>query len=210
MYCANCGEELPKGANFCPQCGTRQSRQTSNRQSDVFSFIRKYQWHVTLYVLWVIVHFNFFLFSEKYFEECFYPFDNQLINVVDGCGNFSFNVDAYDISEFFFYTILFPIIVWILVKCFLQLFQNKKTALICIFWTIMNIVLFCVSYNRDYLVRYVYGEYMYYISYNVTILLCCIVLAPAIIGGVMLLIKNSSFYKEKEIKTIKNQLRAYN
>ena len=195
---------MPKESNFCPKCGAKQNGEKTNSQSEVISFIRKHRRYVIPYMLWVIVHFSLFLFSGKYDREGFYPYNYQLSSVLEGHGSFSLfeNVDVYDMSELFFYTILFPIIFYGVMKCILQLFRNKKVAFVYVIWIGLNVVFFYISFDTGYLYRYKLCErygYEYWnwaISYNAIKFLCCVVLAPAIIGGALLIIRNLPFYKE--------------
>lgn len=88
------------------------------------------------YVLWFILHLSLFIFSAgetkytynyrgrtinnpHYHYNDFYPFDRNLTNVFIDFPHVGFSLsNSYDFSELFFYTVLFPIIIFVTVKIF--------------------------------------------------------------------------------------------
>lgn len=130
MYCRYCGKEIPEKAVFCPNCGKKQSEDSSNREYSRPSFMRKYKTFLFFYVVWCLIHIGLFIFSPsgKTYESYsyyggwithqkideFYPFDTSLTNFIlgkrfwlDPLGN----LKVYDFSELFFYIILFPFLI---------------------------------------------------------------------------------------------------
>ena len=152
MYCRYCGKELPKDSNFCPNCGANQKENAAKRYSKMKKFFSNHKILMCFYLVWCLIHIGLFLFSTpkgyKYvlsfdFEKGedvgsrvdfdlsngFYPFNVSLSNVFQGTKHtFSLlkNVDVYDSTELFFYTILIPVIILEIVCCFPFLFSFFK------------------------------------------------------------------------------------
>lgn len=114
MYCRNCGKELSNVSNFCPECGTKQNDFPENK-IHVPKFIKEHQKLSYVYVAWFILHLSLFIFSEKT-ANYFYPFGCELKDVFVNFPYVDFSLlkysDSYDFSELFFYTILFPIMIF--------------------------------------------------------------------------------------------------
>lgn len=143
MYCRNCGKELPDNSNFCPECGTKQNVIPDNKIY-IPKFIKKHQKLSYAYVAWCLIHFTLFISSSKRIPEGFYPWDKPLSTMLSyylegkesmpQYFSYSFSLfdesNVYDISELFSYTILFPIIIYGIVKLcpfiLLYLKQAKK------------------------------------------------------------------------------------
>lgn len=143
MYCRNCGKELPDNSNFCPECGTKQNVIPDNKIY-IPKFIKKHQKLSYAYVAWCLIHFTLFISSSKRIPEGFYPWDKPLSTMLSYYWegkesmpqyfSYSFSLfdesNVYDILELFSYTILFPIIIYGLVKLcpfiLLYLKQAKK------------------------------------------------------------------------------------
>ncbi len=119
MYCKYCGKEIPNGSIFCPNCGAKQKDNVFN----IKSFFRElYANHKKLsysYIAWCLFHIGLLLFSSPKvhgydMSDGFYPFDESLSDIIQGnsytCSLLE-NVDVYDFSEFFFYTIILPVII---------------------------------------------------------------------------------------------------
>lgn len=134
MYCRYCGKELPNDSNFCPNCGAKQKESVSGHKARVPQFINEHKKVSYAYLGWVLVHIALFLFSSpkghRYvygdrrdydLSDGFYPYNKSIGDILDGQNyNFSLfdNIDVYDFSEFFFYTILVPAVLFGMVKCF--------------------------------------------------------------------------------------------
>lgn len=132
MYCRYCGKEIPENSNYCPNCGKKQNEEISIKGFQSFLRMGKYKKAILLYVVWCLIHIGLFVFSPSG-EGCkayagpghgycyrdkidaFYPFDTSLSNVLQWkpfwCDWLN-NIDVYDFSELFFYTILFPLLIW--------------------------------------------------------------------------------------------------
>lgn len=112
MYCRYCGKELPNDSNFCPNCGKKQKEATFGFKKRIVTFYYNHQIVSRLYSAWLILHTFFLLLANPQEElattiqdikEEFFPFGY-------------YGVDSYDVSEFFFYTIVFPIILYAFYK----------------------------------------------------------------------------------------------
>lgn len=75
---------------------------------------------------------------EKDLSDGFYPFDKSIADILDGKTfhfSLSGNIDVYDFSEFFFYTIIIPIFIWMLIKVkpyFFPFWKHITDIIICI------------------------------------------------------------------------------
>lgn len=119
MYCRKCGKEVPDGSNFCPNCGANQKEETFGLKNSVKVCCHNHKIVSRLYLLWLVL--NIFLllaanprdyhnrlnrldrYSAEDVKAAFFPFNY-------------YGVDSYDASEFFFYTIIFPLIIYGLYK----------------------------------------------------------------------------------------------
>ena len=129
MYCRYCGKELSNDSKFCSNCGKNQKITPSLSKTKFEDFIKGHKVLSYTYSLWVTLHITLLLCSEKEHSIGFYPW-NGSINYVLRVYNSPYynyykdNLDVslldrynvYDLSEFFFYTILFPIVVWGIIK----------------------------------------------------------------------------------------------
>lgn len=141
MYCRNCGKELLDNSNFCPDCGAKQN-DILDKKSHVLKFIKEHQKLSYAYIAWCLIHFTLFINSSKYEPNGFYPWNKPLNSIFtyywEGMTSkyfhYTFSLfdeyDVYDFSELFFYTILFPFIIYGIVKLcpfiLLYLKQAKK------------------------------------------------------------------------------------
>lgn len=145
MYCRYCGKELLNDSNFCPNCGKKQKNESSIRKTRLEDFLKKHKKLSYTYFGWVLLHIALFLFSSpkgynyrdsysnnrRYYDlsDGFYPYNKSISDILDGESyNLSFfkNIDVYDFSEFFFYTILFPIIIFGIIKLYPYILPSLK------------------------------------------------------------------------------------
>lgn len=141
MYCKNCGKELPNGAAFCPECGTKQNNVTANIKTRIRKFVNEHKKVSYAYLVWFLVHTALCISSTKEDTDGFYPWDKPLNEMLTYFGGgrpssgwyddwiyghsyrweyeFSWldEHNVYDFSELFFYTILLPVIIYGFVKC---------------------------------------------------------------------------------------------
>lgn len=136
MYCRYCGKELPNDSNFCPSCGKKQKKSKEiifkfATGLKIIEFTKKYMIAVYAYFFWVLLNLTLYITSDKY-SDCgqrFYPFDMPLSYVIQGgipgaigmkipptVEFFGRSLNCYDFTEFFTYTLLFPMIVLGLVR----------------------------------------------------------------------------------------------
>ena len=157
MYCRYCGKEIPSNSNFCPNCGKKQSENRNTIDSQFLRCLEKYKKVMILYFIWCLAHIGLLVFSpagdvfyrytsyewdshqSRQKVDAFYPFDVPLSDVLQWkkywCDPLE-NIDVYDSSELFFYTILLPILTWGVIKIwpsivlFLrELYQSIKNKL---------------------------------------------------------------------------------
>ena len=123
MYCRYCGKELPNDSNFCPNCGKKQKEGSPFGLFERCKFSELIVAHkktAYCYAVWFLINLGLFIFSNQSNSDDFYPFNNSLGNVLDGW-SYRVNilyVNNYDYSEFFFYTVLFPLAIIGLIKCY--------------------------------------------------------------------------------------------
>lgn len=158
MYCRYCGKAIPNDSNFCPNCGASLNEKGNAHKISMPKFIGNHKTMSCVYLVWLLMHITIFFFSSpkgfKYvgyrrghrhiredydLSDAFYPFNEPLGNILNGENyNCSFieNIDVYDRSELFFYTILIPIMIFGLIRILSYIFsllkkikrnQNQKT-----------------------------------------------------------------------------------
>ena len=133
MYCRYCGKELPNDSNFCSSCGKIQKENVFEHKARMPHFINEHKKVSYAYLGWVLIHIALFLFSSPKghqdmfgdsdydLSDGFYPFSESIGAILDGQSYYFsllYNIDVYDFSEFFFYTILVPAAILGIVKCF--------------------------------------------------------------------------------------------
>lgn len=142
MYCKKCGNEIPSGSKFCPNCGAKLSENVSLKKVSILEFVKRHDLLLLIYLAWFIIHLILLLSADNYADRGeysfgmpiyagygFYPYNNSITNILAGKGyylSFFENIDVYDITEFIFYTILFPILLLIFFKYFSGISKRIK------------------------------------------------------------------------------------
>lgn len=91
---------------------------------------------------------------EKDLSDGFYPFDKSIADILDGKTfhfSLSENIDVYDFSEFFFYTIIIPIFIWMFIKVkpyFFPFWKHITDKIICFNRILCSIITKNTSSNR--------------------------------------------------------------
>lgn len=139
MFCKKCGKEIPNDAHFCTYCGTNQggnNHEYVTRLAEcVKKFVKKHRRITGIYFVWALLHLCLYIFSSKggssysYAINTFYPFRCSFSEMLQGDGRFSIMKDfnSYDFSELFFYTIIFPLVIYGLVKIVPRCFRYCKS-----------------------------------------------------------------------------------
>ena len=175
MYCRYCGKELPNDSNFCPNCGADQNL-SKNKSSRIriSEFINNQKVIIYVYLTWILLHITLFISSSKDNSAGFYPWNKPLNDMLSYLGGgkpsyFSFEYswfdkyNVYDISEFFFYTILLPLLLVGLVKLFPSFFTKAKMLrirdkvlkykvilVVYALWCITHIIIYIISPSEYY------------------------------------------------------------
>lgn len=139
MYCKNCGKEIQNDSVYCSYCGTKQiGTKNPIDFGRIVSFYKENKIKTTIYVVWLLIHLSLWIFSNpivyrylgkgnRHYEERidhsigFYPFNKSITEICSG-KDFKWglldNINSYDFSEFFFYTIIVPIFVFCIFKLY--------------------------------------------------------------------------------------------
>ena len=138
MYCKHCGKEIADDSKFCNHCGGKQIGESSKNDSKLYQFLINHKRLSYPYIIWCLVNiglllsskgqrYNSWLRKDEDITGAFYPFDTSLSTIFKG-NNFNFslldNVDVYDFSELFFYTIFLPIVLWGVYKYGVRLYNK--------------------------------------------------------------------------------------
>ena len=136
MYCRKCGKEVPTGSNFCPNCGASQKEATFGLKNWVIEFYHNHKITSIIYFLWLVLHIFLFL-SANTRESTYRTYRVVRISAEDvKAAFFPFNeygVDSYDASELFFYTIIFPFIIFGLYKLLSYIYLRIRRMVSLIF-----------------------------------------------------------------------------
>ena len=115
MYCKHCGKEIDDNSSFCKFCGKSQDNRvsTSNGSDD---FITKRP-IVSLYILWFIINVVCLCIGDK---------DGGDYNTLYPKFQYSndFDLEHYQITDFFVYTILIPLVIFLGYQYFKKVTSN--------------------------------------------------------------------------------------
>ena len=130
MYCRYCGKELTNDSNFCPNCGKRQKDVNSSSITKLEGFLKEHKKLSYVYFVWFLLHLLLFLSSTKDNSDGFYPWNKSINYLMEDGPYYQFSLldecNVYDFSEFFFYTILFPIIIYGIIRLYSILLPSLK------------------------------------------------------------------------------------
>ena len=122
MYCRYCGKELPNDSNFCPNCGKKQKDESSVRKTSLEYILKEHKKLSYAYLVWLLLHLTLFLSSTKNNPDGFYPWNKSISDLLGGGSYYRFSLldeyNVYDFSEFFFYTIVFPIVIFGIIRLY--------------------------------------------------------------------------------------------
>lgn len=122
MYCRYCGKELPEDSNFCPSCGKKQKKESFERKTSLEYFLKEHKRLSYAYLVWFLLHLTLFLSSAKNNPDGFYPWNKSISYLLGDGSYYHFSLldeyNVYDFSEFFFYTIVFPIVIFGIIRLY--------------------------------------------------------------------------------------------
>ncbi len=122
MYCRYCGKELPDDSNFCPNCGKKQKDEGSVRKTSLEYILKEHKKLSYAYLVWLLLHLTLFLSSTKNNPDGFYPWNKSISYLLGGGSYYRFSLldeyNVYDFSEFFFYTIVLPIVIFGIIRLY--------------------------------------------------------------------------------------------
>lgn len=136
MYCKHCGKEIADDSKFCQHCGKSQDDSQSVSITMLVPFWNKHKIAISIWLAWVLLHFSLWLSSDNDGDGHyrFYPFSESLSDIITGdyigdltIGFFDDNsLYYYDFTEFFFYVVTFPLVLYLLWKLFSKAFPTIK------------------------------------------------------------------------------------
>lgn len=122
MYCRYCGKELLNDSNFCPNCGKKQKDEGSVRKTSLEYILKEHKKLSYAYLVWLLLHLTLFLSSTKNIPNGFYPWNKSISYLLGGGSYYRFSLldeyNVYDFSEFFFYTIVLPIVIFGIIRLY--------------------------------------------------------------------------------------------
>ena len=130
MYCRYCGKELPNDSKFCPNCGKKQKNESSVRKTSLEHLLKEHKKLTYAYLVWLLLHLTLFLNSTKNYPNGFYPWNKPISDLFGDDSYYHFSLldeyNVYDFSEFFFYTIVFPIVIIGIIRLFPMILPSLK------------------------------------------------------------------------------------
>ena len=109
MYCKHCGKEIDDNSSFCKYCGKPQDNRAST-SNGLVDFVNNKP-IVASYILWVIINVVCLCRGDKVreFYNILYP---SFYLREEGYEDY-FNLGYYQITDFFVYTILIPLVIFL-------------------------------------------------------------------------------------------------
>lgn len=130
MYCRYCGKELPNDSKFCPNCGKKQKNESSVRKTSLEHLLKEHKKLSYAYLVWLLLHLTLFFNSTKNYPNGFYPWNKPISDLFGDDSYYHFSLldeyNVYDFSEFFFYTIVFPIVIIGIIRLFPMILPSLK------------------------------------------------------------------------------------
>ena len=137
MFCKYCGKEIDANSKFCSFCGKRVKGKAISHTLKI-SHINK--WVMYIYGLWFAVNFALLIIggTDRYSKKALFPSayyewiddfrigDIGPIQTHTSYKYWQFNIDFYDITDFLFYAILVPFVLFLLYEILKSLYQLTK------------------------------------------------------------------------------------
>lgn len=170
MYCKHCGREIDDNSSFCKFCGKPQDNRVSTSNGLVDSVVNRPI--VSSYILWVIINVICLCSGDKVgrFYNILYPkFHLGTISRWDGGTTDYFNLDYYQITDFFVYTILIPLVIFLGYHYFKKV-SSTKHRFYWGLWFLYHILMYNISNLEidDYFFpfTYIHNQYQYYLFFS--------------------------------------------
>lgn len=128
MYCKHCGKEIAEDSKYCNFCGNEIDGKNELIKSHLSRLNNKYTY---IYVLWLALHYYLYLFGgggfsytrAGYFET--YEANAHSFLYPNAPKDFAFSIELYDITDFLFYVVIVPVVLFVIYKLYRILKQKK-------------------------------------------------------------------------------------
>lgn len=132
MFCKYCGKEIDNISKYCPYCGKELVGTSLKWNAKWIKNIHVNKWVAYFYAFWVVINFFFVFYrgTDQYSNKSLFPNCTKYYNdgwygggYLDTEMNFDFV--SYDISDFLFYTVVVPFLLYILYLLIIS-FREKR------------------------------------------------------------------------------------